>query len=138
QAIQVIRAALPAFTAPAQPRTIRSDVRPELVEVPTKSGSLNLKLLAKPARRLHGTERQEAIGALLQRRTIRNRMHVGGKHNGRKHKHGDETHNELQVKIYLYFIGKPRDANANGFADEFIKRTSRYVSCEMREIQPAR
>jgi len=42
------------------------------------------------------------------------------------------------VKIYLYYIGKPRDANANGFAAEFIKRTSRYVSCEMREIQPAR
>ena len=42
------------------------------------------------------------------------------------------------MKIYLDYIGKPRDANANGFANEFIKRTSRYVSCEMREIQPAR
>jgi 23S rRNA (pseudouridine1915-N3)-methyltransferase len=44
----------------------------------------------------------------------------------------------IKVKIYLYYIGKPRDAHANGFAEEFIKRTARYTSCEMREIQPAR
>lgn len=42
------------------------------------------------------------------------------------------------MKIYLYYIGKPRDTNANGFANEFIKRTSKYATCEMREIQPAR
>jgi 23S rRNA (pseudouridine1915-N3)-methyltransferase len=42
------------------------------------------------------------------------------------------------VKIWVYFIGKPRDAASNGIAAEFLKRTSRYASCEMREIQPAR
>ena len=84
QAVEVIRAALPAFTAAAQPGALRAEVGPELVEMPAKSGSLNFKLLVKPAGRLHGTERQEPIGALLQRRTIRNRMHVGGKYNGRK------------------------------------------------------
>jgi 23S rRNA (pseudouridine1915-N3)-methyltransferase len=42
------------------------------------------------------------------------------------------------VKIWLYFIGKPRDGSSNAIAAEFLKRASRYVSCEMREIHPGR
>jgi 23S rRNA (pseudouridine1915-N3)-methyltransferase len=42
------------------------------------------------------------------------------------------------VKILVYFIGKPRDSHANGMAAEFVKRSNRYVACEMREIQPRR
>ncbi len=42
------------------------------------------------------------------------------------------------MKIWLYFIGKPRDVPSNAIAAEFLKRTSRYVSCEMREIRPDR
>jgi 23S rRNA (pseudouridine1915-N3)-methyltransferase len=42
------------------------------------------------------------------------------------------------LKIWLYFIGKPRDTSANAIAAEFIKRSSRYAACEMREIQPDR
>jgi len=42
------------------------------------------------------------------------------------------------VRIFLYYIGKARDDHANAFSEEFIKRTSRYCQCEMREIQPAR
>jgi len=42
------------------------------------------------------------------------------------------------VKIYLYFIGKPKDAFVNGLAEEYIKRTSRYCAAEMREIRPER
>ena len=42
------------------------------------------------------------------------------------------------MKIWLYYIGKARDAHANAIADEFIKRSSRYAVCEMREIQPGR
>lgn len=42
------------------------------------------------------------------------------------------------MKLWLYFVGKPRDAHANGMAEEFLKRSSRYMECEMREIQPAR
>jgi len=42
------------------------------------------------------------------------------------------------LKIFLYFIGKPRDAAANAMAAEFLKRTSRYAVCEMREISPER
>jgi 23S rRNA (pseudouridine1915-N3)-methyltransferase len=42
------------------------------------------------------------------------------------------------MKIYLYYIGKPRDENANRMAEEYIKRSNRYAHCEMREIQPTR
>jgi 23S rRNA (pseudouridine1915-N3)-methyltransferase len=42
------------------------------------------------------------------------------------------------VHIFLYFIGKPRDTHANAIAGEFIKRSSRYSSCQMREITPGR
>ena len=42
------------------------------------------------------------------------------------------------MKVFLYFIGKPRDEHANAIAAEFLKRTSRYVTCEMREIYPQR
>jgi 23S rRNA (pseudouridine1915-N3)-methyltransferase len=42
------------------------------------------------------------------------------------------------MKIFLYYIGKARDKHANGFAEEFIKRTTRYCQCEMREIHPER
>ncbi len=42
------------------------------------------------------------------------------------------------VKIFIYYIGKPRDAHANAIATEFLKRSSRYSACEMREIVPSR
>src|SRR5579862_8017298 len=42
------------------------------------------------------------------------------------------------MRIIVYYVGKPRDANANGMADEFIRRSTRYARCEMREIDPAR
>lgn len=42
------------------------------------------------------------------------------------------------MKIYLYFIGKPRDAHANAMAGEYIKRSTRFANCEMREIDPRR
>ena len=42
------------------------------------------------------------------------------------------------MKVFLYFIGKPRDRRANELAAEFVKRTTRYACCEMREINPRR
>lgn len=42
------------------------------------------------------------------------------------------------MKIFLYFIGKPRDAHANAMAEEYIKRSGRFAKCEMREIRPDR
>jgi len=42
------------------------------------------------------------------------------------------------VKIYLYFIGKPKDPHANAIAADFLGRADRYCPCEMREIRPER
>jgi 23S rRNA (pseudouridine1915-N3)-methyltransferase len=38
----------------------------------------------------------------------------------------------------IYYIGKARDTHANAIASEFLKRSSRYGDCEMREIVPPR
>jgi 23S rRNA (pseudouridine1915-N3)-methyltransferase len=42
------------------------------------------------------------------------------------------------VKIFLYFIGKPKDAHANALAEDFLSRAGRYAPAEMREIRPER
>ena len=42
------------------------------------------------------------------------------------------------MKLLLYYVGKPRDPHANGMAEEFIQRSTRYARCEMREVVPAR
>jgi len=42
------------------------------------------------------------------------------------------------VKVFLYYVGKARDAHANAMAEEYIKRSGRFATCEMREIQPSR
>ena len=42
------------------------------------------------------------------------------------------------MKIFLYFIGKPKDPHANAVAENFLGRAARYCSCEMREIRPER
>lgn len=42
------------------------------------------------------------------------------------------------MKIFLYYVGKARDAHANAMAAEYIKRSGRFATCEMREIRPGR
>ena len=42
------------------------------------------------------------------------------------------------MKIYLYFIGKPKDPHTNAVAEDFLGRAARYSSAEMREIRPER
>jgi 23S rRNA (pseudouridine1915-N3)-methyltransferase len=42
------------------------------------------------------------------------------------------------LRLYLYYIGKARDRAANSMAEEYIKRSTRYLRCEMREIDPSR
>jgi 23S rRNA (pseudouridine1915-N3)-methyltransferase len=42
------------------------------------------------------------------------------------------------MRFLLYYVGKPRDPNANRMAEEFLRRSTRYGRCEMREIVPAR
>ncbi|MGA2132754.1 MAG: 23S rRNA (pseudouridine(1915)-N(3))-methyltransferase RlmH [Bryobacteraceae bacterium] len=42
------------------------------------------------------------------------------------------------MKIFLYYIGKPRDAHANAIAADFAGRAAHYCACEMREVRPDR
>ncbi len=42
------------------------------------------------------------------------------------------------MKIWLYFIGKPKDPHANAVAADFTARSARYCGMEMREIRPDR
>ena len=42
------------------------------------------------------------------------------------------------MKLFLYYVGKARDVNANAMAEEYIKRSTRFAKCEMREIHPDR
>ena len=42
------------------------------------------------------------------------------------------------MKIFVYFIGKPRDPHANAMAEDFLGRAARYAPVEMREIRPER
>ena len=42
------------------------------------------------------------------------------------------------MKIYVYYIGRPKDPHANAIAGDFLKRASHYASCEMREVRPER
>ncbi len=42
------------------------------------------------------------------------------------------------MRMIVYYVGKPRDPNANRMAEKFILRSTRYGKCEMREIVPAR
>lgn len=42
------------------------------------------------------------------------------------------------VKLWLLYVGRARDAHLNAVAEEYIRRSSRYMQCEMREIDPRR
>ena len=42
------------------------------------------------------------------------------------------------MKVFLYYIGKPKDAHANALAAEYIKRTGHYAASVMAEIRPER
>jgi 23S rRNA (pseudouridine1915-N3)-methyltransferase len=46
--------------------------------------------------------------------------------------------NPRGLKIWIYYIGRPKDRNANGLAEEFLSRTGHYCTAEMREIRPER
>lgn len=40
------------------------------------------------------------------------------------------------MKIFLYYIGRAKDASANAIAQDFIGRAAHFAPCEMREINP--
>lgn len=42
------------------------------------------------------------------------------------------------MKIFLYYIGRPKDPHANAIAEDFLSRAGRFTSCQMREVDPAK
>jgi 23S rRNA (pseudouridine1915-N3)-methyltransferase len=42
------------------------------------------------------------------------------------------------VKLFLYYIGKAKDAHANALAADYVQRASRYAPCQMLELKPDR
>jgi 23S rRNA (pseudouridine1915-N3)-methyltransferase len=40
------------------------------------------------------------------------------------------------VKVFLYYIGKPKDAHANRIAEDFVARAGHYAATQMLEIKP--
>ena len=42
------------------------------------------------------------------------------------------------LKVFLYYVGKPRDVHANRIAEDFVERASRYAPTQMLEIRPDR
>jgi 23S rRNA (pseudouridine1915-N3)-methyltransferase len=42
------------------------------------------------------------------------------------------------VRLFVYFIGKPREHHANAMVDEYVKRTRRYARCQVCELDPRR
>ena len=42
------------------------------------------------------------------------------------------------MKIFVYFIGKPRDPHINAVAQDFLGRAARFSTVEMRELRPER
>jgi 23S rRNA (pseudouridine1915-N3)-methyltransferase len=42
------------------------------------------------------------------------------------------------LKLYLYYIGKPRDPHANALAADYLARISHYSTAQSSEIRPDR
>lgn len=42
------------------------------------------------------------------------------------------------MKVFLYYVGKAKDAHANALAADYIKRADRYASAQMAELKPGR
>jgi len=42
------------------------------------------------------------------------------------------------VKVFVYYIGKPKDQHANSIAEDFVSRASHYAPTQMLEIKPAK
>jgi 23S rRNA (pseudouridine1915-N3)-methyltransferase len=42
------------------------------------------------------------------------------------------------LRLYLYFVGKPRDRHVNRVAEDYVERIAKHAPCEMREIHPGR
>lgn len=39
------------------------------------------------------------------------------------------------MKIFVYFVGKPKDQHANALAADYVQRITRFSPCQMTEIR---
>ncbi len=42
------------------------------------------------------------------------------------------------MKVFLYYIGRPKDAHFNALAEDYLARIARYTTAQMAEIRPER
>jgi 23S rRNA (pseudouridine1915-N3)-methyltransferase len=42
------------------------------------------------------------------------------------------------MKVFLYYVGKPKDPHSNALAAEYVKRANRFAPVRMSEIRPER
>jgi 23S rRNA (pseudouridine1915-N3)-methyltransferase len=42
------------------------------------------------------------------------------------------------LKVFLYYIGKPKDVHMNALAADYMKRAGHYATCALAEIRPDR
>jgi 23S rRNA (pseudouridine1915-N3)-methyltransferase len=42
------------------------------------------------------------------------------------------------VKVFVYYIGRPKDAHFNSLAEDYVARIARYTTAQMAEIRPER
>ena len=40
------------------------------------------------------------------------------------------------MKVFVYYIGKPKDPHANAIAEDFLKRAGHFAATQMLEIKP--
>jgi len=40
------------------------------------------------------------------------------------------------LKVFLYYIGKPKDPHANAIAEDFVRRAAHYAPMQMLQIKP--
>ena len=89
QAIEIVRAALPALAAAAEPAAVRAEVRPELVQMAGEPIRLDAELLAEPTPRLDGPQGQSSKsiigeGLLVPMDFCRRQLNTHGRLIGRR------------------------------------------------------
>jgi 23S rRNA (pseudouridine1915-N3)-methyltransferase len=42
------------------------------------------------------------------------------------------------VKVFVYYIGRPKDPHFNALAEDYLSRIARYTTAQMAEIRPDR
>ena len=76
QSVQIVGRALPAVAASAQPCAVVAHVGPLVVQRAGEVVGLNAQLIAQPALRANGAERQRREGVLRQRSAVEHRFHA--------------------------------------------------------------